>query len=260
MSVAPAPNEIFRRAVKEGGRRLDQSLLELVSTGFIAGFTIIFGIVALGIVHALLEPNYGSIAKIAGALAFAIGLVFLVVGRAELFSENFFDPVAAAVERRNSWMILRLIRLWGVTFVLNLVGGALFALILSVDGALPSGTAGALNKIAEEISGREVWAGFARAVAGGALVTLLSFLLSSVNTVGSRVGMAYMTGFLLSLGPFEHVVVTALYLFFGILFDAQVGFGSFAEVALVVTAGNLLGGLGLVTLAHIAQAKAGEPG
>ena len=36
MSVAPAPNEIFRRAVKEGERRLDQSLLELVSTGFIA--------------------------------------------------------------------------------------------------------------------------------------------------------------------------------------------------------------------------------
>ena len=260
MSVAPPPNEIFRRAVKEGGRRLDQSLLELVSTGFIAGFTIIFGIVALGVVHAVLEPNYEPIAKIAGALVFAIGLVFLVVGRAELFSENFFDPVAAAVERRNSWMVLRLVRLWGITFLLNLIGGALFALILSVDGALPSGTAGALEKIAEEIAGRGVLVGFVKAIAGGALVTLLSFMLQSVNSVGSRIAMAYMTGFLLSLGPFDHVVVSALYVFFGILFGAQVGITSLAETILIVTAGNLLGGLGLVTLTHIAQAKAGEPG
>lgn len=47
-SIAPDPAEIFHRAVEEGERRLDQSLLEPVSTSFIAGFTIVFGIVALG--------------------------------------------------------------------------------------------------------------------------------------------------------------------------------------------------------------------
>lgn len=260
MSVAPKPNEIFERGVQEGKRRLEQSLLELVSNGFIAGFTIIFGISALGTIHAVLEPAYGPIVEIVGALAFPIGLVFLVVGRAELFSENFFDPVVAVVESRKSGMVLRLVRLWGITFVLNLVGGALFALILSVDGVLPSGTAGALNKIAEDTVGGGVWAGFAKAIAGGALVTLLSFLLNAVNSVGSRIAMAYMAGFLLSLGPFEHVIVAALYMFFGILFGAEVGSASVAETVLVVTIGNLLGGLGLVTLTHIAQAKGGEPG
>ena len=39
--IAPDPAEIFHRAVEEGERRLDQSLLELVSTSFIAGFTIV---------------------------------------------------------------------------------------------------------------------------------------------------------------------------------------------------------------------------
>ncbi len=254
MSIAPKPSEILQRAVKEGERRLNQSLLELVATGFIAGFTIIFGIVALGIVHAALEPNSG-VAKIAGALVFGIGLVFLVVGRAELFSENFFDPVATVVEQRRDGMVLRLIRLWGIIFALNLIGGALLALILSVEGALPPGTSGALNKVAEEATGRGAWAGFVKAVVGGALVTLLSFLLNAVNSIGSRVALAYMVGFLLALGPFEHVIVTSLYGFFGILFNAKVGFASLAGMVLVIAAGNLLGGLGLVTLTHIAQGE-----
>jgi hypothetical protein len=67
-----SPTEIFDRAVEEGNRRLDQSLLELVSTSFIAGFTIVFGIVALGIVEALVEPEFGHVGKLAGALAFGV--------------------------------------------------------------------------------------------------------------------------------------------------------------------------------------------
>ena len=46
-------SESFERAVEEGDRRLDRSSLELVSTSFIAGFTVLFGVVALGIVEAL---------------------------------------------------------------------------------------------------------------------------------------------------------------------------------------------------------------
>lgn len=255
MAVAPNPSEIFHRAAEEGERRLDQSLLELVSTGFIAGFTIIFGIVALGVTHAAVEPHLGEMAKIAGALAFAIGLVFLVVGRAELFTENFFDPAATAWERRESGMLFRLFRLWGVTFVLNLVGGGLFALTLWVPGVLPEGARHSLSKVAEEIAARGAWAGFVSAIVGGALVALLSFLLQAVNSVGSRITLAYLVGFVLAVGPFDHVIVTVLHVFIGILLGAPIGFDTLAVIMGAATAGNLVGGLGLVTLSHVAQAK-----
>lgn len=255
MSVAPDPSEIFKRSAKEGERRLDQSLLELMSTGAIAGFTIVFGIVALGTIHAVLEPDLDAVAKVAGALSFGIGVVFLVVGRAELFSENFFDPVAAIVKSGRSDGVTKLLRLWSVTLVLNLVGGSLFALVFSAEGVLAEGAHAALRTIAEEIAFRELWTGFLKAIAGGALVTLLSFLLAAVNSVGSRIAMAYLTGFLLSLGPFDHVVVTELYLIFGIMMGAELGVAELVQTLLVVTAGNLVGGLGLVTLTHIAQAK-----
>ncbi|WP_254544520.1 formate/nitrite transporter family protein [Halomarina pelagica] len=251
---APSPGEIFDRAVEEGTRRLDQSLLELISTSFIAGFTIVFGIVALGIVEALVEPQFGEVAKIAGALAFGVGLVFVVVGRTELFNENFFDPVAAAADRSGTWMLSPLLRLWALTLVFNLLGGGLFALVFSVDGVLPSGTGDVLAAFAKESARHGPAAWFSSAVAGGALVSLLSFLLVAVNSVRTRLSLAYIVGFLLALGPLNHVVVTALHVFFGILFGANIGLGTLAVMIVVVTIGNLLGGLGLVTLTHVTQA------
>ena len=255
MPIAPEHAEIFQRAVEEGDRRLDQSMLELVSTSFIAGFTIVFGIVALGIVHGLVEPQFGGVARIAGALAFGVGLVFLIVGRSELFTENFFDPVAKAFDNEDSWMLGPLARLWIVTLVLNLVGGVLFAFVVSFEGALPPGTTAALNTIAEEIVHRTVAAGFASAIVGGALVALLSFLLQAVNSVGSRIAVTYGVGVLLALGPFDHVVVTALHIVLGMLYGAPIGLLALVETTIIAAVGNLVGGLGLVTLTHIAQAK-----
>ncbi|USZ69309.1 formate/nitrite transporter family protein [Halorussus salilacus] len=255
MSVAPDPAEIFDRAVEEGERRLDQSLLELVSTSFIAGFTVVFGVVALGIVEAAVEPRFGEVATVAGALAFGPGLVFLVVGRAELFNENFFDPVATAVAADDSWLVGPLVRLWTVTFALNLLGGGLLVAVLSVEGALPTGAPHVLARTAEEIVARTAAAEFVKAITGGALVSLLSFLLLAVDSVGSRITVAYIVGVLLTLGPFDHVVVTILHVLFGAFLGADVSLGALAVTTAVVTAGNLVGGLGLVTLSHVAQVR-----
>jgi formate/nitrite transporter FocA (FNT family) len=255
MAVAPEPSEIFDRAAEEGQRRLDQSMLELASTSVIAGFTIVFGHIALGIVEGLVKPEFGEVAKLAGALAFGFGLVFLVVGRAELFNENFFDPVAAAVEDSESWLVAPILRLWVVTFALNLVGGVPFVLLLSVEGALPPSAATVLSETAVELVQRTAVAEFAKAFTGGALVALLSYLLQAVDSVGSRIAVAYIVGVLLALGPFDHVVVTVLHVFFGLFLGAEIGLLPLAETTVVTTAGNLVGGLGLVTLTHVAQWK-----
>ena len=248
------PEEIFDRAVAEGGRRLDQSLLELVSTSFIAGFTVVFGLVGLGIAEGLLGPVGHGVARLGGALAFGVGVVFLVAGRTELFNENFSDPVAAAVDGGDPAVAWSLLRLWVGTFVFNLVGGGLFSLVFAVEGALPPGTTGALAAVATESAGRDLVASFARAIAGGTLVSLLSFLLVSVESDGSRLALAYLVGVFLALGPFEHVVVTALHVLLGVLVGAGVGVVRFTVVVSVVTAGNVVGGIGLVTFAHVAQA------
>lgn len=259
MSVAPEPSMIFKRAAKEGKRRLSQSLLELTATSFIAGFSIIFGIVALGIIESLYGPGSEGLARFTGAFGLGLGVVFLVVGRAELFSENFFDPAAYIFEKRDAGLLGPLARLWIVTFVLNLVGGALFALALSVDGVLPHKAHDILVKTAEEAAQRDALASFLKAFVGGALIALLSYLLLAVDSVGSRMLLALAVGTLLALGPFSHVIVTTLHLFFGILLGGDISYRHLLNALLITTAGNIVGGIGLTTFTHIAQAKgAGE--
>lgn len=86
-------------------------------------------------------------------------------------------------------------------------------------------------------------------------MSLMSYLLMAVDTDGSRIVIAYVVGFLLALGPFDHVMVTILHVFFGMLFGANVGPGELAFMTVVVTAGNLVGGLGLVTFTHVTQVE-----
>lgn len=256
MAVAPSPNEIFKRAAKEGRRRLNMPLLEQVATGFIAGVTIVFGIIALGVVEALLKPDFGDgLAAVGGALAFAVGLVFLIVGRTELFTENFFGPVAVAFqqERRRVWFQLG--RLWVTILILNLIGGMVLTAIMSVPGALPTGSAETLVTLAEDIADKTPLATLARAVMAGALITLLSYLLEACDTVAARISIAYMAGFVLALGPFDHVVVSALHLLFGIFLSDAVSYTDMAANIGLATLGNLLGGILLITLTHTAQVR-----
>ena len=260
MPVAPDPTEIYRRAVDEGDRRLSATGLELLAAGFNAGFTVVFGIAALAVVHALTEPTLGAeAARLAGALGFGIGVVFLVVSRAELFTENFFDPVATAIDRgdRSTWTALG--KLWSVTLVLNLVGGCLMDAIFSVEGTLPSGAHHALVSVAEDIVGKSSLATFTRGIAAGTLLTLLSYLLHAVDTVGSRISVTYIAGFILALGAFDHVVVSALHLLFGVWLGGDVAYADVGRNILLSGAGNLLGGLVLMTLTHTAQVKGARP-
>lgn len=258
MSEALDPSEIFKKAAREGRRRLDQSLLELVATGFIAGFTIIFGMIALAVLEGMTRPLLGEAAKIVGGLGFGLGVVYLIVGRAELFSENFFDPIAAAFEPGEHAITAKIARLWTLTFLLNLAGGAVLILVLSVEGALPTGAPETFVRIAEETAERPWDATLMRAVIGGALVALLSFLVAASRGTTSRVMLSFSIGFLLALGPFDHVIVSLLHLGLGFGVGANLTWAHILEVALIATAGNLIGGVGLVTLSHAAQAKAAQ--
>jgi formate/nitrite transporter FocA (FNT family) len=108
--------------------------------------------------------------------------------------------------------------------------------------------------VASESARQPLSVSLARAIAGGALVSPLSFLLVSVDSDGNRLSLAYIIGALLALGPFGHAVVTVVHLFLGVLFGAGITATRFVTVVSVVTAGNFVGGLGLVTFAHVMQA------
>ena len=116
--------EITEHASDVGEERLDRTTLETLITAVIGGGEVsIGGLAAMTIVGALLTavPGLNLYAAVAaGAVAFPIGFLLVILGRSELFTENFLIPVAAVVKRERS--VASLLLLWLISWVGNLVG------------------------------------------------------------------------------------------------------------------------------------------
>jgi formate/nitrite transporter FocA (FNT family) len=258
VSGIPQPEDIYRRTKDEGERRLERPLLEMISTALAAGFDIVAGIVALGIVGASLESKAGlGPAHVVASLGFGIGFVFLVVGRGELFTENFLVPIAGLDHRRgSSW--LGLAKLWITSPLFNVLGGLVMILLLTTHRVLPSGTAGTLVKNAEAIHAHGTLTLFVSAVFAGALITAMTWFVEGQESMVVRVVVAWIAGALLALGAFDHVIVVTLELIFGYRFGAHFAWTFILGNFFLAAAGNMLGGIGLVTLNRLTQGKQGE--
>jgi formate/nitrite transporter FocA (FNT family) len=257
MASAREPEQIYEETRKEGRRRLARPLLELAATALVGGFDVAFGVAAFALAKATVDGNAG---ELAGAIAFGIGFVFIVVGRSELFTENFLIPVAGLErERLASW--LKLGELWAVALVLNIVGGTLLAIILTSEGVLPAGSHRPLVALAEHISSYSTLTSFLSAVVAGALMTLMTwFVEGAADSVGVRIVMAWVTGTLILLGTFNHAIVSTLELVFGMRYGADVDVSQLLANLGLAVAGNLVGGLLFVTFVRTVQAAEGVRG
>lgn len=253
MSIAPEPREIFKRTRNEGRRRLTRSRLELASTALVAGFDVVFGVIALATVATAVASRFGyEFGHMVGALAFGIAFVFIVVGRSELFTENFLVPVTAL--RQGDIAGRKLAELWLLSPLFNLVGGTTLVLIVSIDGVLPDGTGETLVRIAETFDHNSALAAFFSAIAGGALITVMTWLVEGVGSIGGRIVCAWIGGALLVLGSFNHVIVVTLEMIFGMRFGADIGVLDVTQNFALAAAGNMVGGLLFVTLTRTGQA------
>jgi formate/nitrite transporter FocA (FNT family) len=193
---------------------------------------------------------------VAGAVGFGIGFVFVVVGKSELFTENFLVPIAGLERSRGS--VLKLLELWVGTLVLNIAGGVLLAVILTSHGILWHGSGAAVRRLTHHLVGYGTWTGFLSAIVAGALMTLMTwFVEGAAESGGIRIVMAWITAALIALGTFNHAIVSTIEIFFGIRYGAGATWTQLFENLGVAVGGNLVGGLALVTFVRSAQALAG---
>jgi formate-nitrite transporter family protein len=253
------PEEIYERTREEGRRRLSRPVLELGATALVGGLDVAIGLAVFVLASAQLEPKIGpNAAHLVGAIGFGIGFVFIVVGRSELFTENFLVPITGLSRDRGSW--LKLAELWAVSLVLNLVGGALLVVVLTSHGVLRAGSREAAAHLAENLASYSPGTAFLSGLVAGALMTVMTwFVEGAAESMGVRLVMAWIVGFVLLLGSFNHAIVGTVELFYGIRSGADIGYDQlFSNLGLAI-ASNLVGGLVLVTFARTAQAVGAGP-
>ena len=243
-SQEPAEEELeeaFDRLVHEGDVRLSRQWTGLLATGFLGGIDIGTGVLAYLVV------DHHTHSTILSGIAFSIGFVALLLARSELFTENFLVPVVAVAAARDS--VPKLARLWLATLVCNLIGGGLMSWLI-VEG-LPDlkGTARAVGKHYAQlgVNGHS----FALAVLAGAVITLMTRMQHSTDSLGVQLVPAVLFGALLAGASLFHCILDSLFMFAALFSGAQFGwldwFGEFSWAVL----GNLVGGLALVTFVRL---------
>lgn len=253
-----APDDIWDDAIDEGDLRMRRSTGALVSTAVVGGTDVMISALLLAVVSgAFASVLPAGPSHVLGSLVFGVGFVFITIGRGELFTENFLLPVGAVLARRHT--AGRLLFMWVLTLVVNYVALLGMALILTKGGVLEPATLREAGVLADTLTARDNVAAFLSAVLAGATMTLFTWLAAAAESDLTRVVLSLIIGFTLAAPSLNHTVVG-----FGEIVSGQLAgsahsdLGDLARIVGLGIVGNLVGGLGLVTVNRLVQAR-GEP-
>jgi len=245
---APLEDEIvesFDRIVEEGAERLARSWTNILVTGTFGGLEIGLGVMAyLAVLH-----ETGS--HLLGGLAFGIGFIALLLAKSELFTEGFLVPIAAVVAKEAS--IGQLMKLWGGTLVMNLVGGWLFMwlVVQAFPQWEPELEAAALHFVDAGFS----WQSVCLAILAGSTITLMTRMQHGTDSDVAKIIAAIAGGFLLAGLQMFHSILDSLLIFGAIHAGAPVTYADWFGWFSYTLPFNMVGGLVLVTALRLLRNK-----
>ncbi len=249
----PTADEIYEQVSRNARHELDRPAIALAISGLAGGITM--GLTALGvsIVSASLPPS--AVSSFIAQLAYPIGFIAVIVGRAQLFTENTLYPVALMFAERRHFRTT--LRLWSVVLPSNLVGAFLFAGWAVRTGALRPEYGAAMGRFGQEspsASGSHV---FWSAVIGGWIIALVAWLVSGSHSITGSVMLIWLLTFLVGLGHFAHCIASSGEILAAVL-QHQVSVAQYFWWLLPAVLGNITGGVLIVTLLEYGQVKGGE--
>ncbi len=250
------PEQIVDRASDVGRHRLDRSRLDALITGVIGGVEVSLGaLAAMLVVGALGEavpgmPLYARLA--AGGVVFPIGFLFVIMGRSELFTENFLIPVVAVLNRERS--VVSLLRVWTMSWVGNILACAAMASLLAVPHAIGDPVVGGYRdytayKLAVPGTGT-----FVSAILAGLAMTVLTWLMVAIRNPVAKCVAIWAAGYVIFATNLSHAIVGAAIIFAGFVHAGHSALDVAGWLG-ITTAGNLVGGIGFVTAFRLAQAR-----
>jgi formate/nitrite transporter FocA (FNT family) len=173
-------DEIFHRIMTTADDEMTRTRRMLFLSGLAAGLSI--GLTFLGQVYGR-AFLVGWDPHLSGALLFPVGFVFIVLGRHQLFTENTLTPVTLVLTRLAS--VPRLLELWGIVYLANLVGATIAALLFAATSVLDPSAIAAARAIGGEAMGHSWSSLLIKAVIAGWMVAGMVWLVHAVRERGA---------------------------------------------------------------------------
>lgn len=233
-------------AVEELERPASSLLFSSLAAGMLIGFSFL---ASAFVSHYAPEPYKHPLAS----LAYPIGFMFVIMGRSELFTENTLEPVIPLLHKRDAETFNKLLRMWGLLIVGNLIGALVFGWILGVTNIIDAPLHPSMQDVARQSTEGGFGMVFYKAIFGGWLIALLAWLLASTIETTAQIFMIWVATAPISAFHFRHSIAGSVEAFYRAVTGAA-GWGEMLGSFIVPSLlGNAVGGVLLVALFNYAQ-------
>jgi formate/nitrite transporter FocA (FNT family) len=235
----PTANEIYEQVALNGKRELKRSNFSLAVSGIAGGLLMGLTGMSVAILMSLVGGTPGG--RLLATFFYPLGFTVVILGRSQLFTENTLYPVALMLSEKRH--LLGTLRLWSIVFPANILGALLFSLLAVKTGALRP-------EYVSMSGSHAFWSG----VVGGWIIATVAWLVSGSHSITGSVMLIWTMTFIVGAGHFAHCVAGSGEILSSVL-AGDMELGGFFHWLLPATAGNICGGVLLVTLLEYGQSK-----
>ncbi len=241
-------HEIFTTVEKNAHDELKRTTRALAFSGLAGGFGMGLTGLAVAGARSLLGPGHTQ--DFVAMLFYPLGFIAIIIGRAQLFTENTLYPVALLLSERQHFADT--VRLWVTVFFANVIGAGIFAALAVRTPSLRGDVAHELVQLGQmAVSGPNshiFWSG----VVGGWIIALMAWIVSASHWTIGQVVIVWALTVVVGMGHFAHCIASS-----GEILSAvwahQVAFSAYTGWLAFATLGNIFGGVTFVTLLNFGQ-------
>ena len=234
---------------EEGERELQRKPSALAWSALAAGLSMGFSLVAQGLIHTYLFGAPWS--PLLDDLGYSVGFLIVVLGRQQLFTENTLTVILPMLAHPNLPTFWRIVRLWTIVLICNLIGALIFATIVAHTDIFPPN----IQRSFAEVAQHSLRGGFGltilRGIFAGWLIALMVWLLPAAE--GTKLHIIIILTYLVALGGFAHIIAGSV----DVMYLANIGAVSWLTYLvgfmLPTLIGNIIGGASLVGALNFAQ-------
>ncbi|MFZ2237281.1 MAG: formate/nitrite transporter family protein [Dokdonella sp.] len=241
-------HEIIRRV---GQEELSRGVAALAWSALAAGLSMGFSFLARAVLHRYVQ-DFPAGFLIEG-FGYTFGFIVVIIARQQLFTENTLTVVLPVMTSPSWHQVGRLLRLWGVVLVGNLLGVTAFALGLLKLQQFDAATQASFLEIGRELMHNTPFEMFSKGILAGWIIAMMVWMMAA--TEQSRLAIIIICTYLIAISGFTHIIVgsaEAMYMVFAgetTFADAVLHFG------LPTLAGNVVGGSLIFALISHAQVR-----
>ncbi len=254
-SVRRTAREIYEQVESNAHDELRRSPHALAFSGFAGGLSM--GLTGLAVAAAMVALGDIPARNFIAYAVYPVGFIAVIIGRAQLFTENTLYPIALILTERRHFADTA--RLWTVVFVSNVLGACGFAAMTIRTDALNGDIYSCLVQLglqAAQGSGSHIfWGG----VIGGWIIALVAWLVTASHWTIGQIAVIWLLTFVVGIGHFAHCIASTGEIMSAV-FAGAIPFSHYLFWLGLATSGNIFGGVTIVTLLNFGQVHAGEQG